>query len=74
MKLLMRIVFIALAILGTVLLSIGKSRDIDVMFWLGLIIVVADCIVILIFNRCPHCKRYLGKSYGGYCPHCGKKL
>lgn len=28
----------------------------------------------LIFNRCPHCGKYLGRQIGRYCRHCGKEL
>lgn len=27
-----------------------------------------------VFYRCPHCRRYLYRVYGKYCPYCGKEL
>ena len=37
------------------------------------------CILAILFDvlfyRCPHCGKYLGKnSTSGYCPHCGRKI
>lgn len=28
----------------------------------------------LLFGRCPSCGRFLGRTDGSYCPHCGKKI
>lgn len=44
--------------------------------WLygGLAAAVAGAVFWLIFGRCPTCGRFLGRSDGSYCPHCGSKL
>ena len=44
-------------------------------FWLvtiALLVLLAETIFLVVFNRCPHCERYVGA--GTYCPYCGKRL
>ena len=44
----------------------------------GIIIAVVAGVVLMkvILFRCPHCGRYLGRSFrpGKYCPYCGEKI
>ena len=35
---------------------------------------IAFCIIDFCFWKCPHCGGDLGRFYGKYCQHCGKKL
>jgi len=37
-------------------------------------IMVLDMIFHLITYHCPHCGRYLGRTWGDYCPFCGGDL
>ena len=47
-------------------------------FWLvtiALLVLLAEIIFLVVFNRCPHCWHFLGHAGGGtFCPYCGKKL
>ena len=42
--------------------------------YLGIIAAFAALIEWVLFGRCPHCGKYLGRSMGKYCPHCGGDL
>ena len=48
------------------------------LFWLivaALLVMLAAIIFLSVFNRCPHCGRFLGHAGGAaFCPHCGDKL
>ena len=59
-------------ILGTILVAIGGFAFNDVMLGIGIAILFISAVFHMIFYRCPHCKRYLNRSYGQYCPRCGK--
>lgn len=42
---------------------------------LGLVGIGAACFVLVVFWRCPHCDKSLGKLGNlKYCPYCGEKL
>ena len=42
---------------------------------IGTLIMFSGLMVLLIYYRCPHCGRYLGREGGlTYCPYCGKAL
>ncbi len=28
----------------------------------------------IIYKRCPHCHKFLGRSLNKYCSHCGKEI
>ena len=60
-----------LVILCLVAYSITR---VGILIWVawGLAFVVGG--LWLVFGRCPHCRRYLGRAEGSYCPHCGHKL
>lgn len=62
-------------ILGILLILLGGWLR---LFWLiiiALIEMLAAIIFLAIFNRCPHCGRFLGHAGGAtFCPHCGEKL
>ena len=41
---------------------------------IGVIVVLSCLIPAFLYNRCPYCKKYLGKSDGDFCPYCGKEI
>ncbi len=41
---------------------------------IALLLSLAGTIFIVVFYRCPHCGKHLGRSGGKYCPYCGKEL
>ena len=38
------------------------------------LLVAAWLVLTALFWKCPHCGKFLGRSRGVYCHHCGKKL
>lgn len=45
--------------------------------WAGLLLLVSIPVLIILsflFNRCPHCRRFLGRSGGPHCRYCGKDM
>ena len=40
----------------------------------GLLCFILVVLVDLLFKRCPHCGKHLGRDTGIFCPHCKKKL
>ncbi len=45
--------------------------------WAGILFMIftgALIILDLLFNRCPHCGRHLGRSKGPCCNYCGKNM
>ena len=48
------------------------------LFWLivaALLVMLAAIIFLAVFNRCPHCGRFLGHAGGAaFCPYCGDRL
>ena len=49
------------------------------LLWLPLLCVggglmLAGTIVLVIFWRCPGCRKLLGREDVNYCPHCGRAL
>lgn len=40
----------------------------------GGIITLFGFVVHFLYNKCPYCKRQLGREDGEYCPHCGRAL
>ena len=66
----------AWALLGLFILfpRLGKVLGIPALSLLGIAALVGMIAVQLAFNRCPHCRTYLGRARGGFCPRCGKSL
>ena len=40
----------------------------------SVIVVISSLIPAFFFNRCPHCRKYLGRNNGDFCQHCGTKI
>lgn len=41
---------------------------------LGIGIALVLAVLAAIFDRCPYCGRYAGRSDGPYCTYCGKNI
>ncbi len=41
---------------------------------IGFIIALSCLIPDYLYNRCPHCKKRLGRNEGKFCHHCGKEI
>lgn len=62
-------------ILGIFLILLGCWLKIVWLIVAALLVMLAAIIFLSVFNRCPHCGRFLGHAGGAaFCPHCGDKL
>ena len=68
-----RLLFWCLLGMGALIGTIGAYHS-TVWFALGLILMVSAAVLRFMFDRCPHCGGFLGRSPGSFCPHCGKKI
>ena len=68
------IVFYPSVILGAVLLFSGTAGEITGLAVAGGVLMGLAVIFHLLFYRCSSCGRYLDRSSGDFCPHCGKRL
>ena len=67
-----RTVMFALFALGFLVGVVGQNEP---CIAIGTLIIFSGLMVLLIYYRCPHCGRYLGREGGlTYCPYCGKAL
>ena len=67
-----RTVMFALFALGFLVGVVGQNEP---CIAIGTLIIFSGLMVLLIYHRCPHCGRYLGREGGlTYCPYCGKAL
>ncbi len=39
-----------------------------------LVLLIAYLILVIIWQRCPYCNRFIFFGKSNYCPHCGKDL
>ena len=66
------LVMYSLAALGLLVGVVGQD---ELWLALGTLIIFGGLAVLLIYYRCPHCGRHLGREGGlTYCPHCGRAL
>jgi len=69
-----RLMMIVLGALTLLLVPLGSWLNSVWVLYAGLICYILVMFVWFRLNRCPHCRRHLGKHTGLYCPYCGKKL
>ena len=50
------------------------SKQMEILIWAGIDIMIAAVIFACIFLRCPRCGGTLFRNWGGYCQHCGEEL
>ncbi|MCI9554422.1 hypothetical protein [uncultured Oscillibacter sp.] len=62
----------AVLIAGLLLMLIG-GESIWVLL-LGLAVALGAVVLWKRWWRCPSCGRFLGRTKGQYCPHCGKEI
>ena len=60
---------------GALLSGVGTSVSIPLVI-LGIAIMLVAIVIGVLYYRCPHCGRPLGRigDSVAYCPHCGKAL
>ncbi len=59
---------------GALIALYGAFIEQAVLFGAGMVILLGSIVFKLIFYRCPHCDRYLDRSSGAFCQHCGRQI
>ena len=63
----------ALMIIGFVIMLMGYMFGV-VMTVIGAFVMLSCVVPDVLYNKCPHCQRRLGRNAGAFCQHCGGKL
>ena len=61
-----------LFIAGAIVMLLGCSWE--PILYLGVIVTFSCLIPHFLWNRCPHCRKQLGRNDGDYCQFCGRNL
>ena len=64
----------SMAGLLVVLAMVAQGEPGPMLVVLALIVLLAFLGVEFFMNRCPHCQRYLGRNWGQFCQHCGRRI
>ena len=67
-------IYLALLVVGVLVGVGGALSEMYVLGAVGMGIIFCSMILRVVFYRCPHCGRYLDRSSGKYCSHCGKPV
>ena len=62
----------ALLITGTVIMLLGAIYE-GLFVW-GVLVTLSCLIPQILFIKCPHCGKQLGRDVGSFCQHCGKPI
>lgn len=62
----------ALLIIGILIMLVGYMWE--PLLIIGAVIAFSCLIPHFLYNRCPNCKKQLGRNGGKFCQHCGSKL
>ena len=61
-----------LFVVGIVLMMCSYISD--AIFIIGVVVTLSGLIPDFLYNRCPHCKKLLGRNEAVFCQHCGGKI
>lgn len=64
-------IIFALAIIGDV---IGSTAAHYICYGLSSVVLIALCIYVIIYWKCPYCKKGLPFAVMEFCPYCGKRI
>ena len=67
-----RYVYMAALLLGALIIFLGIQVERRGVCAAGTAVVLLAMAGHIVFSRCPHCGRYLGRAWGDHCPYCGK--
>lgn len=65
---------ILFVIIGVALFVLFENKNTILAFSLFGFMGVLTIIFNVLFNRCPHCNKFLGRNSGKYCHHCAKNI
>lgn len=63
-----------LGIAAVAVVLLGNASESPPAVALGVALVIVEVVVSIALWRCPQCGRWLGRSRGRFCPHCGREL
>ena len=69
-----RLLMVVLGAAALLLVPLGAWLQSVPVLYAGLGSYILVVLVWFWLNRCPHCRRHLGRHTGLYCPYCGEKL
>lgn len=64
-----RKLIVCLWMIGMIIMMFAYIHIIFVL--IGLITASSGVVVSILFYKCPHCGKHLGRSGGDFCPYCG---
>ena len=62
-----------LLLTGALLSGVGTSVSVPLVI-LGIAIMLFAIVIGVLYYRCPHCGKHLGRGTPDACPHCGNPL
>jgi len=62
-----------LLIIGFVIMLSGCIWG-ETLFKIGAVVSLSCFIPHFLYNKCPHCKKQLGRNEGEFCQHCGGRI
>lgn len=69
-----RWILVALVVPVVILYGIGVALDSEPVLITATVLILCALLLQFIFYRCPFCHRYLHRSFGTYCPFCGRDM
>ena len=67
-------IFLSICVLMVLCFIAGSIFNNDILFYIAIALAFIGYLFWLIFGRCPGCGKFLGRTSGKYCQHCGEEL
>lgn len=68
------IIFCIALFVSTVIVLCGSAFENSIISFIGFSGLVGAVIFRVLFYRCPHCGKFLGRDTYRHCPHCGENV
>ena len=71
----MRKITLTVGVGGLIIVMLGEYLYPDsIMKQIGIGLIFLAVLIHIIFYRCPHCRRFLSRNTGRFCPYCGEDM
>lgn len=67
-------IMVSTCVLMVLLIAAGSYTKNRGLLLSGIVVAFLGMAFWIIFGRCPSCGKYLGRTNGKHCPHCGEKI